>query len=587
VVNHRSNITNHRLLEVRMFAALTCADSTVLLRVAREFSPRIESWSGGQELVLDLSGLARLFGEPAAIAEEICRTAAAGAVRVRVAIAATRAAARLLVRHHPGVTVVPPGGDAAALAPVPVDLLTPLHAGATGRNPREMDPGELVMTLKRWGLRTLGAFAALPSDEVAARLGQRGVRWQRVARGEDLEPLVPLVPEERFEQALELEWPIEGLEPLSFVLGRLLEPLSVQLERRDRGAARIHLRLRLVDRQEHVRSLELPIPMREARTLRTLLLLDLESHPPGAAIDGVTVTIDPTPGRVVQFSLLARPLPSPEQVSTLMARLHALMGEARCGSPGLVDSWQPGAFVMTPFQPEEAAEAVSAAAAEAAAAPPGKWSAGPGSSDAAALFDSGRPVMALRRFRHPVIARVRVEAGKPSRVTTDRAGLAGGRVESCAGPWRTAGGWWQGTDAGMRESEGAGERKGDGVVRGGQGAEVRKDSAAVRDGSAARWTGPGADAVVRGGGGANVWQGAHAAVRAVGAGGSDRVVRGFEGAEAGSGGTVREVERAEVRNRAAVAWDRDEWDVTLSDGATYRIFRERGPGRWFIEGVVD
>ena len=44
----------------------------------------------------------------------------------------------------------------------------------------------------------------------------------------------------------------------------------------------LHVRLRLVTRDVHERSLELPVPMRDARTLRTLLLLDLESHPPPA-----------------------------------------------------------------------------------------------------------------------------------------------------------------------------------------------------------------------------------------------------------------------------------------------------------------
>src|SRR5690606_16343616 len=119
-------------------------------------------------------------------------------------------------------------------------------------------------------------------------------------------------PEERFEQALDLEWRIEGLEPLSFVLARLLEPLEAQLARRDRGAAVLRVQLHLVTRVVHERSLQLPAPMRDARALRTLALLDLESHPPDAAIDRVVVAVDPTPGRVVQFSLLTRALPSPE-----------------------------------------------------------------------------------------------------------------------------------------------------------------------------------------------------------------------------------------------------------------------------------
>src|SRR5690606_2893861 len=127
-----------------------------------------------------------------------------------------------IVRHRPGVTIVAPGEHAQALAPLPIDALTALGGG-----PHHDDvPGALVGTLRRWGITTLGAFVQLPAADVAARLGQRGVQWQRRAAGEDLDPLVPEVAEERFEEAFDLEWPIEGLEPLSFVLGRLLEPLS-------------------------------------------------------------------------------------------------------------------------------------------------------------------------------------------------------------------------------------------------------------------------------------------------------------------------------------------------------------------------
>ena len=91
-----------------------------------------------------------------------------------------------------------------------------------------------------------------------------------------------------------------------------------------------------------MRTLQLPAPMRDAKTLRTLILLDLESHPPSAAIDRVLVRVEPTPGRIVQWSLLERAQPSPEQVSTLLARLSALMGDSHVGSPQLVDSWRPG-----------------------------------------------------------------------------------------------------------------------------------------------------------------------------------------------------------------------------------------------------
>jgi protein ImuB len=475
-----------------------------LLSVARDFSPRIETW-GPREVVLDLAGLTRLFGDAKTIADELRRTAADRGLRVRIAIAGTRTAARLLARDRAGITIVEPGDEAAALAALPLVLLARIshlndpNAPNDPTDPNDSnDPNDLLTTLRRWGLRTLGDLAALPADEVAARLGQTGIASQRLARGEDPAPLVPSVPEERFEQALDLEWPIDGLEPLSFVLARLMEPLSAHLERRDRGAAVLHVQLHLVKRdgvtrEVHERSLQLPAPMRDARTLRTLALLDLESHPPSAAIDRVVVAVDPTPGRVIQFSLLTRPLPSPEQLSTLMARLTALMGEGRCGSAVTVDSWEPGAFEMTPFTPRDSSDVHGHGPQRrrdtektllCASMPP--WPVAVNSAASA-------PRLAMRRFRFPVPARIRVEGGIPVRVIIDRRGLSGGKVDKYAGPWRTSGGWWMETSNGP----------------------------------------------------------------------------------------------ASPKPRRGEGWDRDEWDVTLSDGATYRVFRERDTDAWFIEGVVD
>lgn len=326
---------------------------------------------------------------------------------------------------------------------------------------QELAVEALLETLRRWGVKTFGHFAALPAGEVYERLGARGILWQRLTRGEDSTPLVPWVPEDPFESSLDLEWPIEGLEPLSFVLGRLFEPLVERLERADRGAAIVHTHLRLVDKTVHARMVQLPAPMRDARTLRTLVLLDLESNPPGAGIDHVRVLIEPTPARVTQWTLFTRAQASPEQVSTLLARLTALMGETHVGSPRLVDSWKPGAFEMTSFVADT------------------------GSIPEVATADTPRaPHTALRRFRLPVPARVQMQEGRPIRVTTDRRGVTGGMVVQSAGPWRTSGEWWN-------------------------------------DGPAGR------------------------------------------------------------------CWDRDEWDIALSDGTIYRLYVERDVGQWFLEGIVD
>ena len=382
-------------------------------RVARDFSPRIER-QRDTVVIIDISGLERLIGPPHAIAGEL-RDAAPG---VHVAIAATSVAAHLLACAHAGVTVAEAGTERGALAQLRLDRLRELNA-----------PADLLETLERWGIRTLGDFAALPPPALSARLGQDGVHWQRLARGEDARPLVPSHPEERFEAMLDLEWPVDAIEPLAFVLTRLLDGLCAQLERRDRAVAVLTVRLRdAVSREWQSRRLELPSAMRDPRTLRTLICLDLDGHPPEAGIDRVAIFVEPTPGRIGQGSLLARPAIAPEEAATLMARLRALMGHDRCGTPQLVNTHRPGTFAMGDWRGEDTTSPSHV---------------GPTGSYAGLTRREPDPgESSLRRLRHPVPARVVTEDSRPVRVVTDRRGWDGGRVLQASGPWRSSGDWW-------------------------------------------------------------------------------------------------------------------------------------------------
>ena len=474
------------------------AGSAVIV-VAQSFSPRYECHSAAL-VAIDVGGLDRLIGPPRVIGEELRRACADRGLRAHVAVAPTWTAAAILAHARAGLTVVRPGEEADALAPISVaGLQSPVDGLA-------IDPAALA-ALKQWGIRTLGEFAALPPGDVAARLGRASLTWQTLARGGDVRPLIPTLDAERFESSLELEWPIEELEPLSFVLTRLLEPLAVRLERRDRGAAVLHVVLRLVTREVYARRLELPSPMRDVRTLRTLALLDLESHPAPAAIDRVAIVIDPTPGRVLQHTLFTRAHPTPEQLSTLLARLTALMGQDRIGAPAVVDSYRPGAFAMTAFATEhDHDDQRRIRGARGTSFVQEKED----SADAAG--SASNVVSAVRRCRHPVPARVSVGAnGRPERVTADRRGFAGGTVLACAGPWRTSGNWWAG---------GAGKAGGAGQA--GQ------------------------------------------------AGRNDSILP-----------TIPPIPPI------LPAWDRDEWDVSLNDGAVYRIFHDRASDGWFIDAIVD
>ena len=398
--------------------------------IARDFSPRIQRY-GTDAVVLDVSGLGRLLGSPQTIGAELARSAAdadprggthdadsRGSPFVRVAIAPTQIAALLLTLSDAALTVVT-ADESAALAPLPLQCLQQHVAAVQGtavfRRDRAKEVEDDFAVLRRWGLKTLGEFAALPATDLSARMGRAGLALQQLARGRDPGPLVPDPGVPRFIERMELEWPIDALEPLSFVLARLLDPLSSALERAGRAAAAIRLQLRLVDRTTHERVLQLPAAMRDPRVLRTLLLLDLESHAPPAAVDVVTIEADPAPGRVIQYSLIERALPSTETLATLMARLGALVGESRCGSPHIPDTHRPDAFVLERFNP---------------------------SARAASSRAPNSRAPSIRRFRPPVAVRVTVERGRPVHLAIDRRGMPGGNIVQAAGPWRSSGAWW-------------------------------------------------------------------------------------------------------------------------------------------------
>jgi protein ImuB len=344
-------------------------------------------------------------------------------------------------------------------------------------------------TLHRWGIRTCGQLAALPADAVHARLGAFGAWLQQRARGEDPRPLRTHAPDEVFEQTLTLEWPIDGLEPLSFVLPRLLDPLCAHLEARDRAAIVVRLALRLTDRQTHLRVIELPAPVRDARVLRTLLLLDLEAHPPHAGIDVITVGVDPAPGRITQHSLLRKSMPSDDDRVALLARLTALMGEGRCGAPALVDSHRPGAVAMQPFEPDDLIPIPGVGAVGTATVAQATIPAGRARADVMEPAPEGRLDTTgyhLRRLRRPwpIDVATAPQGIRPLSLRIGARGWTDGAIATASGPWRSSGGWWA---AGMAET----------------------------------------------------------------------------------------------------TWDRDEWEIALRDGTTYRVFQDRQTRQWWLDGEID
>ena len=220
----------------------------------------------------------------------------------------------------------------------------------------------LLATLDRWGIRDLRALAALPEIALSERLGQEGLRLQQLARGAASRTLVPVEAPAVFEEAVELEYPIVLLEPLAFLLNRLLEQICARLASRALNTQELRLTLELesfssfnqqseINNQQFHRTLRLPLPMLDAKLFLKLLQLDLNAHPPGAPILKIHLAAEPARPRSAQGGLFLPPSPEPEKLELTLARIAGLVGEARVGSLELLDTYRAEGFRMKRFVP--------------------------------------------------------------------------------------------------------------------------------------------------------------------------------------------------------------------------------------------
>ena len=216
------------------------AAHAALLDLGWSMSPRVEDRTQGT-ILADLAGLNSLFGAEENIAREFARRAAELHLRVHVAVSTNLEVAVHAARGFAGITVIPEGEEAQHLSGLPVQTLAP--------------SAEALETLERWGIRTCAALGALPVLELSERLGQEGVRLQELARGAHTRALVLAEPAEILEEEMELDDAVEDLEPLSFVLGRLLDQVCARLAARALSTATIRVRFDLGDafeREEQV-----------------------------------------------------------------------------------------------------------------------------------------------------------------------------------------------------------------------------------------------------------------------------------------------------------------------------------------------
>ncbi len=392
-----------------MYACLHAADkaATLLYDLALQFSPEVEQ-AAEDTVVFSIAPLRKLIGSPHQIASEISRAGYERKLQANLAIAANPDSAILLARNFSGMTLITPGEERQKLGSIPLKALFAQVAG--------MDYA-LLEVLHRWGLKTCEDLTALPVQGVAERLGSSGVYLRNLACGVVHRPLHIAGSVTSYEDHLELEHRLELLEPLLFLLGRVLSELCGRLRSQSRAARSLFTQLDLEGQEAYRCELEFPLPLEDSRTMLKLLQLHLERHPPQAPIIAFTLHMEPVEPRNVQGGMFLPPTPPADKLQVTLARIAGMVGKDNVGTPGLLNTHRPDAFEM------RALPAI-------------------GSNRAAQTQPGETLQLVVRLFRPALPARVRLVEYSPQDVI---ASGVKGKVMQAAGPWKTSGEWWTST----------------------------------------------------------------------------------------------------------------------------------------------
>jgi len=375
------------------------AARTVLLECVAQFSPRIEETfaSNACEFVLDISGTERLFGLPATFAQRLRTAIKSVGFHASLAISRSFDTARIKAECSRGITVIPNEQEASYLASIPIASL-------------KLDE-EYNDKFALWGIRTLDELAELPEEELIARFGQKSQRWLRVSRGEGEHTFQPLEPKFELKEHIEFEAHVEQLDSLLFIGANMINNLISRATSRALSLANLTVRMCLEKRHNYERVIRPAIPSSDRKFLLKLLQLEIAAHPPQAAIITLTMTAEAGQQSKVQLGLFAPQTPEPSRLDVTLARLKALVGAERVGSPVLSDTHRSGSFKMENFVITDH--------------PPTR---------------ADSPVrIALRRMRPPRPLCVRVHFAKPVSFVD---GVDRYDVQAAFGPWHSNGYWW-------------------------------------------------------------------------------------------------------------------------------------------------
>ena len=365
----------------------------LLVAAAFTISPRVEPTANGL-CTIDLQGADPRQTE-AALRLALVELERAG-IPPRAGIAETPLIAGYAARQADPILWIE--DQAKFLRPLPLEFANPLPAQAE--------------VLRGWGLKTLGDLVDLSKAEIGARLGTEGViLWERAA-GETTRVLRTVEPARSFAAEWLYEPPIESLEPLLFKLRRFAERLALELRGSQLVAQSLSLTLMLEDESDYHRSFQLPEPGTDVESWLRVMQTHFDTVKTTARVIGSRLVAQPTRPPQKQDGLFETGLKDPELFWENLARVAAIVGDDRVGTPVLSDTHRPDAYTLV-----KPAEVVPA-------------------SDPAPVHPIRGGV--LRRFRPAWDVDVTMQFDQPVHVH----GPVTGAIRAWAGPWKLSGDWW-------------------------------------------------------------------------------------------------------------------------------------------------
>ncbi len=381
-----------------------------LADVASTMSARVEIGNEGR-VFLDCEGSARLCESESELATILAARSLRHGLPAWIGIADSKLGAAVAARGSSGVHIVSPGGTRDFLAPLLVAVLDPDATSAK--------------VLAEWGIRHVGELAALPAGAVAHRLGPEGATLVQRARGEDDVPLAQRPVPKVFSESWTLDYGIDRLEPLVFVVRRLIDNLVRRIVLHGFGCGKLEVRLRIEGGGYEVREVPTAAPSADGKTLAMLVRAHLEKRPPEGPVTDVSIVAVPVRVRPIQLDFLRPRGPAPSALAEVLARLAALCGPDGVGVLRRGDSHRPDAVEVVTF-----------------GEPHGARRDGTADSLSRPCEPSSSPVvvrMAMRALRPAMPLEVFETKGQLDYV---RGPGFGGRVVHVGGPWRLRGEWW-------------------------------------------------------------------------------------------------------------------------------------------------